>query len=181
MIPYVLTVGGSDSSGAVGIQADLKTFEARQVYGLSALTLVTAQNSRGIQSFKLLEPDFVLAQIEAVAESHASAIKTGLLLNADMIRAVHRGIANQAAPLIVDPVLVAGDGRRLTDDAAIQAYKELLFPKAALITPNILEAELLTGLEIKATAAMREAAKRFNGGRHPPFVLIKSGPLSNVA
>ena len=95
MIPRVLTIGGSDSSGAVGIQADLKTFEARQVYGLSALTLVTAQNSSGIQSVKLLEPDFVLAQIEAVAESQASAIKTGLLLNADMIRAVHRGIADR--------------------------------------------------------------------------------------
>jgi len=181
MIPRVLTVGASDSSGAAGIQADLKTFEARQVYGLSAIVALTAQNSLGIQSMKLMDAEFIIAQIRAVAEFAPGAVKTGLLLRAEIVKAANDGIPADTANLIVDPVLVAGDGRRLVDDTTIQAYQERLIPRALLIMPNIDEAQILTGLTITDIPEMREAAQllfELYERDKSHSVLIKGGHLS---
>lgn len=174
--PRVLTVAGSDSSGAAGAQADLKTFEARGVYGMSALTLVTAQDSSGIRGIQVFEPAFVGAQIDAVlADLGADAIKTGMLLRAPIIALVAQKAAAYRIPaLVVDPVMVAGDGRRLIDPAADEAYKALLFPLAHVITPNTIEAGLLTGLPIRSEDEMRAAAVALHA-LGPRYVLVKGG------
>lgn len=178
MIPRVLTIGASDSSGAAGIQADLKTFEARQVYGLSAIVALTAQNSLGIQSLKMMDAQFIGEQIRAVAEFTPGAVKTGLLLRSEIINAVADGLAADTENLIVDPVLVAGDARRLVDDTAIKLYRERLIPCALLIMPNIDEAQILTGLAIGDIPQMREAAQLLYERDKPRHVLIKGGHLS---
>src|SRR5262245_24641231 len=161
MIPRVLTVAASDSSGAAGLQADLKTFEARQVYGTCAVTALTAQDSEWIHAFHTVPVDFVKQQIEAVlADIGADAIKTGLLLRREVIQTVHETLSKRdIANLVVDPVFVAGDGRRLVDDAGIAAYVKLLFPIAAIITPNLIEAGILAEFEVNSPDAMREAAR----------------------
>lgn len=175
--PIALAIAASDSSGAAGVQADLKTFEARQVYGLSALTAITAQDSRGIQAVQILEPAFVAQQIRAVLNDiGAGAIKTGLLLRAPIIEAVYESLSGQDIPLVVDPVLVAGDGRLLVDAATIEAYQTLLFPRATLITPNLDEARILTGLTVDSPETMRDAARKLvDGGAC--CVLVKGGHL----
>ena len=178
MIPRVLTVGASDSSGAAGIQADLKTFEARQVYGLSAIVALTAQNSLGIQSLKLMDAQFILEQIRALAEFAPGAVKTGLLLRSEIVEAVGNGLTADTRNLLVDPVLVAGDGRRLVDDATIEAYRERLIPRALLIMPNVDEAQILSGMPITEVANMREAAQLLYERDKPQHVLIKGGHLS---
>ncbi len=180
----VLTIAGSDSSGAQGAQADLKTFEARNVYGMSALTLVTAQNSLGIQSLHMLPLEMIAQQIDSVfTDMGADAVKTGLLLNADVIRLVADKMAQyHVTALVVDPVMVAGDGRRMVDAAAETAYVEALFPKALIITPNLDEAGLLTHRTLSVPGDMYVAAHTlFEMG--PRYVLIKGGhaaPSSEV-
>lgn len=173
-----LAIGASDSSGAAGIQADLKTFEARQVYGLCALTALTAQDSTRIHGLQVLEPGFVAAQIRVVlADAGADAIKTGMLLRRDVIEAVAANLAASDAPLVVDPVLVDGRGRALVDEEGIQAYRTLLFPRALLITPNLDEAGALTGYPVDSVHAMRGAARAlYDMG--PRYVLIKGGHLA---
>jgi hydroxymethylpyrimidine/phosphomethylpyrimidine kinase len=176
-IPRALAVAASDSSGAAGLQADLKTFEARGVYGLSAVTALTAQDSTAIHALRLMEPGFVADQIRAVlADIGADAIKTGLLLRAPIIEAVAGALTGTSAPLIVDPVLVSGDGRRLVDDATIAAYTARLFSRALLITPNLDEASILTGAPVADPAAMREAARMLYA-LGPRYVLVKGGHL----
>jgi hydroxymethylpyrimidine kinase/phosphomethylpyrimidine kinase len=174
--PRVLTIAGSDSSGAAGAQADLKTFEARGVYGTSALTLVTAQDSRAITDIRIFEPAFIAAQIDAVlADLGADAIKTGMLLKAPIITLVAAKAAQYGiSALVVDPVLVAGDGRRLVDADGENAYKTALFPQAQVITPNTLEAAILTGRPIATLDDMRAAAALLHA-MGPRFVLIKGG------
>jgi hydroxymethylpyrimidine/phosphomethylpyrimidine kinase len=185
--PRVLAVAASDSSGAAGLQADLKTFEARGVFGLSALTALTAQDSHRIHVVKFLEPEFVGQQIIAVlSDMGAHAVKTGLLLRAEVIAAVVEALHAASAwgvPLVVDPVLVAGDGRRLADDAALLAYRELLFPRALLITPNLHEAAILTGQPPNALhdlGAMHDAARELADGGSP-YVLVKGGHFAGDA
>jgi hydroxymethylpyrimidine/phosphomethylpyrimidine kinase len=180
MIPRVLTIAASDSSGAAGVQADLKTFEARQVYGMSALTAITAQDSTAVKAIHLLDADFVAQQITAVlADIGANAIKTGLLLRAEIINTVdatlHRLIPD-LTNLIVDPVLVAGNGRRLVDDAAIEAYKASLFPHALIITPNLDEARILSEQPITTLEEIKTAARILHA-MGPRYVLIKGGHL----
>jgi hydroxymethylpyrimidine/phosphomethylpyrimidine kinase len=178
MIPKVLTIAGSDSSGAAGVQADLKTYEARGVYGLSALTLVTAQDSTGIQALHTLPPEFVAAQIESVLQDMgANAVKTGLLLRADVIRMVAQKMNDyQVQNLIVDPVMVAGDGRRLLNEEADHAYIHDLFPRALIITPNLDEAQLLTGKRVQNMSEMMIAAEMLRQ-MGPRYVLIKGGHI----
>lgn len=173
-----LAIGASDSSGAAGIQADLKTFEARQVYGLCALTALTAQDSTRIHGLKVLEPGFVAAQIRVVlADAGADAIKTGMLLRREIIEAVAANLAASDAPLVVDPVLVDGRGRALVTEDGIQAYRALLFPRSLLITPNLDEAALLTGQPVQDASAMREAARALHD-MGPGYVLVKGGHLA---
>ncbi len=143
-----LTIAGSDSGGGAGIQADLKTFAAHGVYGTSAITLVTAQNTRGVSRLQILEPDLVRAQIRAVFDDFPVAcVKTGALGSAAIVGAVADELRERNVPLVVDPVMVAKGGDALLRSDAIEALKEQLFPLATLVTPNLPEAELLLGLE----------------------------------
>jgi len=159
-----LTVGGSDSSGGAGIQADLKTFAACQVYGVSAITAVTAQNSTGITDVTALSGDLVAAQIEAVAGDmpiHAS--KTGMLATAAIVEAVAAAIEELQLPfLVVDPVLVSASGTRLLDDDGFAAMRTELIPLARVVTPNIPEAEALSGSRIASLDDCRDAARKIH-------------------
>src|ERR1700704_2000947 len=157
-----LTIAGSDPSGGAGIQADLKTFAAFGVYGASAITAVTAQSTRGIEAALALEADFVTAQIEAVAgDFPIDATKVGMLANAAIVEAVAAAIAELELPLVVlDPVLVSSSGERLLDEDGVRALCAELLPRARVVTPNIPEAEALSGRRIQSMDDAREAARR---------------------
>jgi hydroxymethylpyrimidine/phosphomethylpyrimidine kinase len=182
MIPVALTIAGSDSSGGAGIQADLKTFAAFGVYGASAVTALTAQNSRGVHAIAAVEASFVAAQIDAVLDDlDVGAAKTGMLLSAAVIDAVADRLAARPLPhLVVDPVLVATTGEALLEPAAIARLRERLVPLATLLTPNLREAEVLTGRPVANPADMREAARALLdlGAR---AVLVKGGHLQGEA
>jgi hydroxymethylpyrimidine/phosphomethylpyrimidine kinase len=159
-----LTIAGSDSSGGAGIQADLKTFAAFGVYGASAITVVTAQSTNGVEQMAPLSADLVTAQIEAVAGDLAiDATKVGMLANAAIVEAVAAAIEELELPLVVvDPVLVSSSGQRLLDDDGVQALRTELIPLARTMTPNIPEAEALSGKRIRSLDDAREAARRIH-------------------
>ena len=146
-IRTVLTIAGSDSGGGAGIQADLKTFAAHGVFGTSAITAITAQNTMGVTVSHMLPADLVIAQMEAVAaDIQIHATKTGMLASAAIVEAVAAAIAELDLPLVVvDPVMLAKSGDRLLDDDALTAMKRDLLPRALVVTPNIPEAEVLSG------------------------------------
>jgi hydroxymethylpyrimidine/phosphomethylpyrimidine kinase len=171
-----LTIAGSDSSAGAGIQADLKTFAAHGVFGVSAITAVTAQNTTGVVAAAPLPADLVTAQIEAVAtDLGLHAAKTGMLANAAIVEAVAAAVAALEIPLlVVDPVLVSTSGDPLLDDEGLLAMKKELVSRAHAITPNIPEAEVLSGVAIASDADRRDAAKRiFALG--PSYVVITGG------
>lgn len=174
-----LTIAGSDSGGGAGIQADLKTFAAHRVFGLSAITAVTAQNTLGVVAFEALSADLVAAQIEAVAgDIGVQAVKTGMLANAAIVEAVAASVQALDLPwLVVDPVMVAKSGDRLLDDEALGMIRAELLPQAFVVTPNIPEAAVLAGIPIESDDDRREAARRIArlGPRH---VLVKGGHLA---
>ena len=178
MTPAIaLTIGGSDSGGGAGIQADLKTFTALQVHGCSAITCVTAQNTIGVSRVDALPPPALLAQIEAVtSDLPVAALKTGMLLNAALIEAAAAALAPLTMPRLIDPVMVSRAGAVLLEPEAIAAYR-LLLPLAELLTPNIHEAGLLSGVAIE-TAADVERAAAWLLELGPAAVLIKGGGLS---
>lgn len=148
-VPVALTIAGSDSGGGAGIQADLKTFEAHGVFGTSAITLVTAQNTCGVHAAHALPPELVTAQIEAVLDDFpVVAVKTGALGNAGIIRAVAAALRGRGLPLVVDPVLLAKSGDALLDTDALGVLRGELLPLATLITPNLPEALELFGLDL---------------------------------
>jgi len=155
-----LTIAGSDSSGGAGIQADLKTFAALGVYGTSAITAVTAQNTLGVLEMFSLSADFVTAQIEAVAgDIPIHATKTGMLATAAIVEAVAAAIEELELPLVVvDPVMVSKSGARLLDDDGIEMLRAELLPRSAVVTPNIPEAEVLSGRRIESLEDARAAA-----------------------
>jgi hydroxymethylpyrimidine/phosphomethylpyrimidine kinase len=157
-----LTIAGSDSGGGAGIQADLKTFAAHGVYGTSAITAVTAQNTLGVNGFEALSADLVTAQIEAVASDiGVDAGKTGMLANAAIVEAVAAAVEALEIPLlVVDPVMIAKSGDRLIDEDAIGALRSELLRRAFVVTPNIPEAEALSGTRIRGDADRQEAARR---------------------
>jgi hydroxymethylpyrimidine/phosphomethylpyrimidine kinase len=177
-VARALTIAGSDSGGGAGIQADLKTFAALGVYGTSAVTAVTAQNTRGVQAIHEVPPDVVAAQIDAVIEDiGAGAVKTGMLASAPIIAAVAERLRHHCVrALVVDPVMVAKSGDRLLRADAVQALRAHLLPLALVVTPNIPEAEVLADLPIATEEDMVEAARRIaaHGAR---YVLIKGGHL----
>ena len=141
-LPVVFTIGGSDSSGGAGIQADLKTFGALGCYGTCALTAVTAQNTRGVQAVELVDCDLLRQQIDAVAtDTEIAATKTGMLGSAAAVEAVAEAVErHRLAPLVVDPVMVAKSGDPLIDDEAVEALRDRLLPLATVLTPNVHEA-----------------------------------------
>ena len=173
-----LTIAGSDSSGGAGLQADLKTFAAHGVYGTSAVTAVTAQNTLGVVCWTAIAADLVTAQIEAVAgDLGADAVKTGMLANAAIVEAVGAAIESlDLSNVVVDPVMVAKGGHRLLDDEAIVALRAELLPRAMIVTPNVPEAEALAGVRIRGVADMHEAARRIHA-LGPRVVLVKGGHL----
>ena len=160
-----LTIAGSDSGGGAGIQADLKTFAAHGVYGLSAITAVTAQNTQVVSAVQVLKPATVLSQIGAIiTDFSVAALKTGMLANATIVETVARAIRSATlGPLVVDPVMVAKSGDRLLDERALAALANDLLPLAALVTPNLPEAEVLAGMTVKTLDDQREAARRIVG------------------
>jgi hydroxymethylpyrimidine/phosphomethylpyrimidine kinase len=170
--PIVMTIAGSDSGAGAGIQADLKTFAAHNVYGTSVLTAVTAQNTTGVIDVQELSVTMVAHQIQAVMEDMpVQAIKTGMLSSSDIITQVVSSLNQYGVQqLVVDPVMVAKGGAKLIQDEAIQTLKEKLLPHALVLTPNIPEAEVLTGLSIATLADARHAAK----------ILISMGPKTVV-
>jgi hydroxymethylpyrimidine/phosphomethylpyrimidine kinase len=159
--PVALTIAGSDSGGGAGIQADLKTFAALGVHGASAITCITAQNPRTISRIDPCPPRMVRAQIEAVfAWSPPAAVKTGMLCSAAIVREVARFFRqNRGVPLVVDPVMVATSGRRLLPRDAVATLRRDLLPLAALVTPNLFEAEVLSGRRIRTPEQLRSAAR----------------------
>ncbi|MGH9409147.1 MAG: bifunctional hydroxymethylpyrimidine kinase/phosphomethylpyrimidine kinase [Vicinamibacterales bacterium] len=173
-----LTIAGSDSSGGAGVQADLSTFAAHGVFGLSAITAVTAQNSLGIAAWQAIPADLVTAQIEAVAQDPGvGAVKTGMLPNAAIVEAVAAAVVELDLPnLVVDPVMASTSGNRLADDEALAAMRTELLKRAEVVTPNIPEAEALTGQPIRSVNDMRTAARRIAsfGAR---VVVVKGGHL----
>ena len=174
--PVALSIAGSDSGGGAGIQADLKVFHRFEVYGTSAVTLVTAQNTRGVARVELLAPDLVVAQIDAVASDFTvAAAKTGALGSAAIVAAVAEAVARHGlAPLVVDPVMISKHGHALLDAAAVAALRDALLPRAALVTPNLPEAAALVGGDLASERSV-EAAARALHALGAGAVLVKGG------
>jgi hydroxymethylpyrimidine/phosphomethylpyrimidine kinase len=176
--PIALTIAGSDSGGGAGIQADLKTFQHFRVFGTSAITAVTAQNTRGVAGWVAVPVEMIESQIEAVAgDLRPAASKTGMLADSAIVSAVAGAIRRHAlAPLVVDPVMVAASGDPLLEADAVTAIRELLIPLATLVTPNLDEAEILVGETVRDVEAM-ERAGRVLVAHGATAALIKGGHL----
>jgi hydroxymethylpyrimidine/phosphomethylpyrimidine kinase len=181
MTPIALTIAGSDPSGGAGIQADLKTFHQRNVYGMSVLTLLTVQNTRSVDAVEPLAPGFVLAQLDSVLEDiPPHAAKTGALGTREIIEAIARRAAHFSFPLVVDPVMISKHGAPLLPEEAQKTLVRELLPHAALVTPNLYEASVLSGRQIKDHSSMESAAKDI-AQLGPRAVLIKGGHLGGEA
>ncbi|MGO8838420.1 MAG: bifunctional hydroxymethylpyrimidine kinase/phosphomethylpyrimidine kinase [Limisphaerales bacterium] len=179
--PVALTIAGSDSGGGAGVQADLKTFAALGVHGVSAITCLTAQNPRRVLAVEPCSPKIVRQQIEAVfAELPPTAVKTGMLFSAEIIRTVVGSLkAKKAVLLVVDPVMISTSGATLLQPAAIKTLRERLLPLADLVTPNLDETGILTGRKIVSVEDMRRAAREIHA-RYGSAVLVKGGHLRGM-
>lgn len=179
--PVALTIAGSDPSGGAGIQADLKTFHQIGVYGEAAITLLTVQNTMGVDRVECMPAALVTQQVEAVLRDiPPHAAKTGALGNREIIAAVADLAARFHFPLVVDPVMCSKHGAALLASEAVAALKGLLLPRAFLLTPNLFEAGMLAGMEVRDIAGMRDAARRI-AGMGPRAVLVKGGHLEGDA
>jgi len=180
-MPVALTIAGSDSSAGAGIQADLKTFSAFDIYGVSAITAITAQNTVGVSTVFPLPVDLVRAQIEAVSNDiPLSAYKTGMLATTEIVNMVADLLRRlRATNLVVDPVMRAGggDGRTLLAQDAVETMMRELFPLAAVVTPNVAEASTLSGIEVSSLKDARAAAQKILD-LGPKTVIIKGGHLA---
>jgi len=177
-----LTIAGSDSSGGAGIQADIKTMAAHGVYAMSVITALTAQNTTGVYGIMPVEADFVARQLDCVFQDIVpDAIKIGMVADAGVIEVIaDRLVTYEAKNIVLDPVMVATSGSRLSTDSAVNALVERLFPIAAVITPNIPEAEYLCGVKIRTAVDMEKAAIMLaekTGGA----VIVKGGHLTESA
>jgi hydroxymethylpyrimidine/phosphomethylpyrimidine kinase len=181
-VPKALTIAGSDSGGGAGIQADLKTFSAFRVFGMSVITAVTAQNSLGVQGVFNLPPEFVSRQLESVlSDFGADAIKIGMLSTAPIISAVAESLRSRRQDKIVlDPVMIAKSGDALLQTEARTALTKELLPLALVVTPNLHEAEALAGIAVATESDMEEAARRILA-LGPRNVLVKGGHLRDSA
>jgi hydroxymethylpyrimidine/phosphomethylpyrimidine kinase len=179
-IPCVVTVAGSDSGGGAGVQADLKTFDALSLHGTSVITCITAQNPKRVIGVQPCGPSIVKRQLQAVFEElHPAAAKTGMLYSAEIIREVARFFLRQPVPLVVDPVMIATSGGRLLKQAATAVLCEELLPLATLITPNLQEAEVLTGERLTSAEDLRRAARALHR-RFGCAALVKGGHLRGL-
>lgn len=181
-IKTALTIAGSDSSGGAGIQADLKTMLANGVYGMSAITALTAQNTMGVTAISEVTPEFLGQQIDAVfTDIFPDAVKIGMTANAQLIEVIAQRLSfYNARNIVVDPVMIATSGARLISENAVEMLKEKLLPIADVVTPNIPEAEVLSGMKISEKADMEKAAKYICEG-YSCAVLLKGGHSINDA
>lgn len=177
-----LTIAGSDTSGGAGIQADLKTMTMNGVFAMSALTALTAQNTVGVQGIFEVTPEFLRMQIDSVfTDIRPDAVKIGMVASAELISVIAEKLtAYQAENIVVDPVMVATSGAKLISDDAVSALKEKLLPLAAVVTPNIPEAEVLSGIKIESPEDMVKAAEKISKEYHCA-VLCKGGHNMNDA
>ncbi len=178
----VLTVAGSDSSGGAGIQADLKTMTANGVYGMSAITALTAQNTLGVTAIFEVTPEFLGQQLDAVfTDIFPDAVKTGMLSSSELIEVIAERLTfYKAQNIVVDPVMIATSGARLINENAVNTLKEKLLPIADIVTPNIPEAQALSGIEIRSESEMLRAAEHI-GKNYGCSVLLKGGHSINDA
>ena len=173
----MLTIAGSDSGGGAGIQADLKVSTLLGSFGMSAITALTAQNTLGVRNIHPAPPEFIQDQIEAVlSDIGADVLKVGMLFSPEIIRIVAENIRKYSLPAVVDPVMIAKGGASLLQDDAVAALRDELLPLAYLITPNLPEAEVLTGMTIKTEADMEKAAFHLQS-MGPRNILVKGGHL----
>lgn len=171
-VARALTIASSDSGGGAGIQADLKAFARCGVHGMSAIVALTAQNTVGVTAIHECPPEFVLAQLDAIFDDlPPAAVKTGMLFSEPIITTVAQALAGRGVPLVVDPVMIASSGAQLLREDAVGALVELLFPLATLITPNLMEAQALTGLASEDRAEIAEALVAMGA----PGVLVTGG------
>ena len=177
-----VTIAGSDSSGGAGIQADIKTMMANGVYAMSAITALTAQNTTGVTSILNATPEFLGQELDAIfTDIYPDAVKIGMVSESGLIRTIAAKLRQyEAKNIVVDPVMVATSGARLISEEAVETLKKELFPLACVLTPNIPETEVLTGMEVKTTEDMIEAAKRISEEYHCA-VLCKGGHQLNDA
>lgn len=179
-----LTIAGSDSGGGAGIQADLKTFSALEVFATSVITAVTAQNLSGVTAIQSIDPEVVQKQLLAVLEGFPiKAIKTGMLFSEEIIEVIGNNLSRspyREIPLVIDPVFASTSGSRLIKDNAIERLKEKLFPLADLITPNMPEAEILTGETLNRRGDLEQAGQKLFQRFGVP-VLLKGGHLQDRA
>lgn len=171
----VMTIAGSDSSGGAGIQADLKTFEAFGVFGTSAITVLTAQNTTGVHSITPLNPDFVLSQIDSILNDfEVSGIKIGMLYNKEIIQSVEKKLLSLTIPIILDPVCISKAGSRLLEEDAISALRQFSH-NVSLVTPNLYEAQHLFGYRIGDSESLKSVIQ------HSCPILIKNHIMGNVS
>jgi hydroxymethylpyrimidine/phosphomethylpyrimidine kinase len=178
----LLTIAGSDCSGGAGIQADLKTFAALGGFGMSVITAVTVQNTRGVRGAQDIRPDIVAGQITAVFEDiRVDGVKVGMVSRTETILAIAKALApHRSVPIVVDPVMVSKSGYHLLAPKAVDTLVQKLFPLSTMITPNLPEAELITGMDVRTPRHMREAARRLHD-LGIPHVLVKGGHLASEA
>ena len=177
-----LTIAGSDSSGGAGIQADIKTMTANGVFAMSAITALTAQNTTGVAGIMEVSPEFLKQQIDCIfTDIRPDAVKIGMVSSAELITAIAEKLAEyQAENIVVDPVMVATSGAKLISDDAIDTLKERLLPMADILTPNIPEAEVLSGMKVRTGEDMIKAAEKISEGYYCA-VLLKGGHQLNDA
>lgn len=177
-----LTIAGSDSSGGAGIQADIKTMTVNGVYAMSAITALTAQNTTGVTAISEVTPQFLGQQLDAVFEDiFPDAVKIGMVSSSPLIETIADKLsAHRAINIVVDPVMAATSGARLIDGSAVETLKNRLLPLAAVVTPNIAEAEILSGISIRSEEDMRSAAKTICAA-YGCSVLLKGGHSVNDA
>ncbi|MGB9866994.1 MAG: bifunctional hydroxymethylpyrimidine kinase/phosphomethylpyrimidine kinase [Bacillota bacterium] len=181
MVPRAITIAGSDSGGGAGIQADLKTFTSLRVFGMSAITAITAQNTLGVLGVQRVAPDVVRLQIQACVEDiGVDASKTGMLCDAEIVAVVAEAMKEFRLPkLVVDPVMVSKSGHRLLAEDAVRVLREKLLPLALVVTPNLAETSVLTGMDVNNLERMERAARLIHS-MGPQFVVVKGGHLGRT-
>lgn len=177
-----LTIAGTDPSGGAGIQADLKTFQEIQSYGMSIITSVVAQNTTGVQAVHHIPLDMIEKQLHAVfSDMPVHAFKTGMIANVDMMEIIYQHVKNKNIPFVIDPVMVATSGDVLISEAACDFLREYLIPLCTVVTPNLPETEHITGMKVDSLDSMKEAAKIIVHDFGAGSALVKGGHLSGDA
>ncbi|CQR48341.1 Hydroxymethylpyrimidine/phosphomethylpyrimidine kinase [Paraliobacillus sp. PM-2] len=181
-IVSALTIAGTDPTGGAGIQADLKTFQEREVYGMSVLTSAVAQNTQGVQAVHHLPIDFIERQLDAVFQDiKPHAIKTGMISTIEMMELIANYVSTDSIPYVIDPVMVSTSGDALMEESSRQVIRDVLVPKATVVTPNIPEAEILVGFTIQNIEDMKKAAKVIVEELGAASAVVKGGHLDGKA